>query len=57
MVIWIVAGYIVTAAAFYSYIVATAKEEPVDHAAKRVDMNDWQKSSVRGADDVKRKAA
>ena len=28
MILWMIAGYVVTAVAFYSYIVATAQEEP-----------------------------
>lgn len=53
MVLWMVAGYLVTAVAFYSYIVATAQEEPKECSATVIDMVEWQRSR----DEEVRKAA
>ena len=33
MFLWIAAGYLLSAIAFYSYIVATAQEDPYESAA------------------------
>lgn len=53
MILWILAGYVVTAVAFYSYIVSTAQEEPQEKAATVIDLVDWQRSR----DENVRKAA
>lgn len=53
MIMWIVAGYIMAAAAFYTYIVATAQEEVQEHSATVVDLADYKRS----ADRITRKAA
>ncbi len=53
MILWILAGYVVTAVAFYSYIVSTAQEEPQERAATVIELADWQ----RGRDEQIRKAA
>ena len=42
MFFWIAAGYVFTAAAFYSYIVATAQEDPCQSAATLSETNDWE---------------
>lgn len=42
MFLWIAAGYLVSAIAFYSYIVATAQEDPHDVAAAVTETTDRQ---------------
>ncbi len=44
MILWMIAGYALTAVAFYSYIVKTAQEEPQDSAATVIDLLEWQRS-------------
>ena len=44
MILWLVAGYVAAAVAFYSYIVATAGEEPQEQASVVLDMHEWQRS-------------
>lgn len=53
MILWILAGYVVTAVAFYSYIVSTAQEDPGDKAATVITLADWQ----RNREESGRKAA
>ena len=53
MILWILAGYVVTAVAFYSYIVASAQEEPQEKAATVITLTDWQRNREENA----RKAA
>lgn len=42
MFLWIAAGYIVSAIAFYSYIVTTAQEDPHESLATLAETNDRQ---------------
>jgi len=42
MFLWIAAGYVLSAIAFYSYIVATAQEEPQQSAAGLSETTDRQ---------------
>jgi len=44
MILWMMAGYALTAVAFYSYIVKTAQEEPQESAATVIDLLEWQRS-------------
>jgi len=53
MFLWIAAGYVLSAVAFYSYIVATAQEEPQENTATLRQLAEWQRSQ----DVSKRKAA
>jgi len=53
MFLWIAAGYVLSAIAFYSYIVATAQEEPQQHTATLHDTTERQWVQ----DQSKRKAA
>lgn len=53
MFLWILAGYVVSAVAFYSFIVATAEEEPQQNVATVIEIADWQ----RQRDEPLRKAA
>jgi hypothetical protein len=53
MVMWIIGGYVATAVAFYSYIVATAQEEPQERSGTVIDLVDWK----RKRDAESRKAA
>lgn len=53
MVLWIITGYVLSAVAFYSYIVKTAQDEPQERAATMIDMAEWQ----RNRDENVRKAA
>ena len=52
MFLWIAAGYVLSAIAFYSYIVATAQEEPQQNA---LTLREWterqqhQEQSIRKA--------
>ncbi len=55
MLLWMVGGYVLAAVAFYSYIVATAKDEPVESAATVIEIAEWQKARERP--EVRRKAA
>ena len=41
MFFWIAAGYALTAAAFYSYIVATAQEDPYQEALTLSETPEW----------------
>ena len=50
MVLWIVAGYCLTAVVFYSYLVATAKPDPAED-------NGQVYVPVRSRDEQKRRAA
>ena len=42
MFFWIAAGYVLTDAAFYSYIVATAQEDPYESAATFAETHEWE---------------
>ena len=42
MFFWIAAGYVLSAVAFYSYIVVTAQEDPHQSAATLAETTDWQ---------------
>ena len=42
MFFWIAAGYVASAVAFYSYIVATAQEDPYQSAATLSETTDWE---------------
>lgn len=53
MILWMIAGYVLSAVAFYSYIVKTAQEDPNERAATMIDMTEWQ----RRRNDNVRKAA
>lgn len=53
MILWMIAGYVGAAVAFYSYIVATAQDEPQESAATVINLTEWQ----RGRDENIRKAA
>lgn len=53
MFLWIAAGYVLSAVAFYSYIVATAQEEPLENVTTLRELTEWQ----RHQDMSKRKAA
>lgn len=55
MLLWMVGGYVLAAIAFYSYIVATAQEEPQESIATVIEIAEWQKSRER--EEVARKAA
>jgi hypothetical protein len=39
-----IAGYVAAAVAFYSYIVTTAQDEPLESAATVIDLTEWQRS-------------
>ena len=47
------AGYLIATVAFYSYIVATAQEEPKEEAAPVRTLSDWQRQA---SEDVRRAA-
>ena len=53
MFLWIAAGYVLSAIAFYSYIVATAQEEPQQNAVTLRELTEWQ----RPQEQSQRKAA
>lgn len=53
MIFWMIAGYVVSAVAFYSYIVKTAQDDPQERAATVIDMTEWQRQKT----DTVRKAA
>lgn len=55
MFLWILAGYVVSAVAFYSFIVATAQEEPQQSAATVIEIGEWQRQRER--EEPRRKAA
>jgi hypothetical protein len=57
MALWIFAGYIATAVVFYSYIVATAQDDPADRETRSADTPDWQLGKLPATDQGKRKAA
>ena len=40
MVLWIIAGYCLTAALFYSYLVATAQMDPTENSGVAVKTDD-----------------
>ena len=46
MVMWILAGYILAAAAFYSYIVTTAQEEPKDQTSHVFDLVEYKNTKT-----------
>lgn len=48
MILWMMAGYAVTAVAFYSYIVKTAQDEPQEQVATVIDLLEWQRSREEG---------
>lgn len=48
MILWMMAGYALTAVAFYSYIVKTAQEEPQESVATVIDLLEWQRSRDEG---------
>ena len=47
MLLWMVGGYVLAAVAFYSYIVATAQDEPLESAATVIEITEWQKARER----------
>ena len=53
MFFWIAAAYVATAAVFYSYIAATAQEDPHQSAATLAETTEWEWSR----DQDSRKAA
>ena len=53
MILWMMAGYALTAVAFYAYIVKTAQDEPQEHVTTVIDLLDWQ----RTREEIVRKAA
>ena len=53
MFLWIAAGYVLSAIAFYSYIVATAQEEPQQNS---VTLREWNETQ-RQQEHTQRKAA
>ena len=53
MLMLIVMGYVLTAAAFYAYIVTTAGQEEMEQSSQLIDMGEWQ----RNRDEQARKAA
>ena len=55
MLLWMVGGYVMAAVAFYSYIVATAQDEPQESMATVIEIAEWQKSRER--EEGMRKAA
>ena len=42
MFLWIAAGYVLSAIAFYSYIVTTAQDEPQQSIATLSETTEWQ---------------
>lgn len=42
MFFWIAAGYMFSAVAFYSYIVATAQEDPYESIATLSETSEWE---------------
>ena len=53
MFLWVAAGYVLSAIAFYSYIVATAQEEPQQNA---LTLREWTERQQRQEQNI-RKAA
>jgi len=53
MILWMIAGYALSAVAFYSYIVKTAQDDPRERAATVIDMTEWQRQKP---DNVRRAA-
>ena len=47
MLLCMVGGYVVAAIAFYSYIMATAQDEPQESMATVIEITEWQKSRER----------
>ena len=47
MLLWMVGGYVLAAIAFYSYIVATAQDEPQENMASVIEIAEWQRSRER----------
>jgi hypothetical protein len=47
MLLWMVAGYILAAVGFYSYIVATAQDEPQESVGTVIEITEWQKARER----------
>ena len=47
MLLWMVSGYVLAAIAFYSYIVATAQDEPQESMATVIEIGEWQKARER----------
>jgi hypothetical protein len=47
MLLWMVGGYVLAAVAFYSYIVATAQDEPQESIATVIEITEWQKARER----------
>jgi hypothetical protein len=44
MLLWIIlGGYVAAAVAFYTYIVATAREEPQDDDGVIIDLVEWKR--------------
>ena len=48
MFLWIAAGYVLSAVAFYSYIVATAQEEPQQNIATLRELTEGQHHQEQG---------
>jgi hypothetical protein len=42
MFFWIAAGYVLSAVAFYSYIVVTAQEDPHQSIGTLAENNEWE---------------
>jgi hypothetical protein len=58
MLLWIIlTGYIVAAAAFYAYIVATAQEEPLGEPGVIIDLVEWKRRRAIERDRDLRRAA
>jgi len=55
--LWFLSGYILAAAAFYTYITATAVEEPEPLSAYGEGTNPRRRTAVRHDDRINRKAA
>jgi hypothetical protein len=47
ILLYMIGGYVLAAVAFYSYIVATAQDEPRESTATVIEMSEWQKSRER----------
>ena len=55
MLLWMVGGYVLAAVAFYSFLVATAQDEPQESAATVIEIAEWQRT--REHEELARKAA
>ena len=42
ILLWIMAGYCASAIAFYAYITATARPEPLEDAVVVIDIDEWR---------------